>query len=64
MRIGYARISNADGSQVRNLQRDALIAAKRRIGMSQSLLQHQSGTAPPTKRRPYGLAHSYSRGAV
>jgi hypothetical protein len=28
MRIGYARISKADSSQVLDLQRDALIAAR------------------------------------
>jgi quaternary ammonium compound-resistance protein SugE len=33
MRIGYARISKADGRQVRDLQRDAPTAAKRSIGV-------------------------------
>ena len=46
MRIGYARISKADGSQVLDLQRDALIA----VGVKPESLYEDGPPARPTDR--------------
>jgi len=41
MLIGYARVSKADGSQVLDFQRDALVAA--RVDLAQIYEDHASG---------------------
>lgn len=51
MLIGYMRVSKADGSQVLDLQRDALVSAG--VDIARLYEDHASGRPPPGPRRTW-----------